>query len=278
MNKTFLLLFFLCIHLYEAQTVSGNFRLPTTKYKVELVDTSEIVVLYEASTIKDVKTPKNKINIQVLLQVGKRFSKFLDVNGLKKDSLNELYSKQSTIGSKEMNELFKYKIFFNKNILKDRVSNKITVQDRFKDVYQYEEIEPKDNWHILDEEKTILGYTCKKATMHFRGRSYIAWYTSEIPISTGPYFFGGLPGLILKISDTEEQYVFTAIGIEKKKQNIYWKIEESIIKVSRTDFRKIQRNYFENPGLFLHGKAYDANGNEIIQKSPSKPYNPLELE
>ena len=28
-----------------------------------------------------------------------------------------------------------------------------------------------------------------------------AWFTPEIPVSTGPAMYGGLPGLILEISD-----------------------------------------------------------------------------
>lgn len=213
-----------------------------------------------------------------MLQVGKTFSKFFDVNTLKKDSLNESYSHQSTIGTKEMNEFSKFRILFNKNILKDLSSNTLFFQDRFKNVYQYEESIPKQDWVLTNEKSVILGYSCNQATLKFRGRNYIAWYTTEIPISNGPYVFGGLPGLILKISDEKEEYVFTAIAIEKKKLNIYWRNEDNIIKISRDDFRKIQRNYFENPSLFLHGKAYDSDGKEILLKSPSKPFNPIELE
>ena len=28
-----------------------------------------------------------------------------------------------------------------------------------------------------------------------------AWFTPEIPVSTGPSMYGGLPGLILEIND-----------------------------------------------------------------------------
>lgn len=59
------------------------------------------------------------------------------------------------------------------------------------------------NWILLDEEKEINSYKCKKAITTFRGRTYIAWYTEEVPCKSGPYKFTGLPGLIFYITDNK---------------------------------------------------------------------------
>jgi GLPGLI family protein len=56
--------------------------------------------------------------------------------------------------------------------------------------------------------KEILGYNCKKGNNRFAGRTYVAWYTTEISIADG-YKFHGLPGLILSIYDTNKHYQFT---------------------------------------------------------------------
>lgn len=54
-------------------------------------------------------------------------------------------------------------------------------------------------WTPVDEFKTIMGYNCQKATAkNKRGEDIIVWFTEEIPISSGPYFLAGLPGLILE--------------------------------------------------------------------------------
>lgn len=56
-------------------------------------------------------------------------------------------------------------------------------------------------WHIIDGDSSIAGYYCKKAKADFRGRSYHAWFSPDIPVTSGPWKFGGLPGLILKVGD-----------------------------------------------------------------------------
>lgn len=67
---------------------------------------------------------------------------------------------------------------------------------------QVNEETPNFNWKIVDSVKTINGYNCYKAlSENFRGRSYTAWFTYEIPVPFGPYKFNGLPGLILEIYD-----------------------------------------------------------------------------
>lgn len=59
---------------------------------------------------------------------------------------------------------------------------------------------PEIKWNIKYKETKKIGkYTCKKATTTFRGTNIEAYYTTEIPVSIGPYKFNGLPGLILEL-------------------------------------------------------------------------------
>lgn len=58
------------------------------------------------------------------------------------------------------------------------------------------------NWEVTNNTIEILGYSCQGATTSFRGRDYIAYFTTEIPISEGPWKFNGLPGMILKVEAT----------------------------------------------------------------------------
>ncbi|GAB4130978.1 MAG: hypothetical protein OHK0045_17560 [Raineya sp.] len=72
------------------------------------------------------------------------------------------------------------------------------------------------NWKFGKEKKVIMGFNCKSATTFFRGRHYIAFYTDKIPVSDGPYKFGGLPGLILRVISEDKEYEW---NVEKIVQN-----------------------------------------------------------
>lgn len=64
-------------------------------------------------------------------------------------------------------------------------------------------------WTIEEGNYSYRGHTTHKATCHFMGRDWIAWYTEEIPSSAGPWLLSGLPGLILKAQDSEKLFDFS---------------------------------------------------------------------
>jgi GLPGLI family protein len=67
------------------------------------------------------------------------------------------------------------------------------------------EKKPKIDWKLSNETKKIGSYTVNKAIGKFRGRTYTAWYTQEIPLPYGPWKLQGLPGLILEAYDTDKE-------------------------------------------------------------------------
>lgn len=276
MRKILYLLIFLKLSALSGQQFTTVKRFSPPKFRSEQKDKSNLVVSYEVAFSDGDKRIRK---VQTLLQIGDTFSKFFDANTTGRDSLLMVHSKLESVGAKELNELGRYNVEYKKSVLKDFGSNSIFYQERLsKNVYQYSEVFPKQNWKLENSKSTILGYNCKAASMIFRGRQYRAWYTEEIPKSDGPYIFGGLPGLILKVTDESGQYEFIATGIEKKSMEIYWRNEDSILSISRGDFRRLQQNYFENPSIFMSGKAYDETGVEISLQSRKRLYFPLELE
>lgn len=154
--------------------------------------------------------------------------------------------------------------------------NSLTVQDRMKDSYQYEEEQPAISWILQDETKVILDHICHKAVINFRGRKYTAWFAEDIPLNHGPYLFNGLPGLIMELWDDKDHYHFTAMALDKTPKEIYLRSEKDIFKVTRERFRKVKKAYHDNPSFFS-GSSYDAEGHAINDKVKSKPYNPIEL-
>lgn len=74
---------------------------------------------------------------------------------------------------------------------------------------------PAINWQITGDTATYGDLHCQKATAHFKGRDYIAWFCPDLPLHVGPWELTGLPGVIVEAYDTKKDVQFLFDGIEK---------------------------------------------------------------
>jgi len=99
------------------------------------------------------------------------------------------------------------------NVFIDRKKHKIISREQYfadgdmQNCLTVESLGPME-WEITGEKKTIDAFEAIKARTDFRGRSYTAWFTTDIPIDIGPWKFHGLPGLILEVYDEEKGVKF----------------------------------------------------------------------
>lgn len=140
------------------------------------------------------------------------------------------------------------------------------------DDYAVEENLPNMKWILLSEQKQIGDFLCEKAKTTFRGRTYEVWYTTEIPITYGPWKFNGLPGLMVEIKDTQGIYTWQLTSFtqnadivielnEIQEKNSKFEIisfkdfDEKIINKRKNDFLMISsRN--ENPNVKFSFDTY----------------------
>lgn len=138
------------------------------------------------------------------------------------------------------------------------------------------------NWQLYSDTIKIRNYTCYKATTKLEGRDYTAWYTPEIPISDGPYKFWGLPGLILKVTDTEKHYEFSLESFEKYLENPPQRPYEDhkTIDVSYEDYQMLSKEAIENPFMASERqtgkKRVSINGQDPALYVSKKKQNPIE--
>ena len=190
-----------------------------------MIDRAHMKCLYRYIYLNDTLTGKTKDDL-LILQIGKSISKCFSHYSNQVDSLSALPNGDMIIG-KMIDDAMNSGEFMRGNyphkrlktyIYKNYPEGRMTVTDGLiLQDYRYVDSLHAQTWTMGDSTREVLGYTCQQATADFRGRRWTAWFATDIPVSNGPWKLGGLPGLILQAYDEGQQHVFTAVGLERVK-------------------------------------------------------------
>ena len=233
------------------------------------IDTSIFSITYKVKNINETKDTSDIKYETYKLDIGKNYSKYYPLNYEIVDSIINIENEEN----ENLEPLLELPIIF-----KDYKSDMYLLSQQFLIIeFEYEE---KNNliWTLTEDTCTYLTYLCKKATTNYKGRNYIAWFTTEIPIKDGPYIFSGLPGLILKIYDEKKMFEFISSNLNNssnlilKKNNLQ---NNNFKKTTYTEFKNIKDNYKINGVEFILNYI----GNIKIQgKISNKNFNYLPME
>lgn len=220
----------------------------------------------------------------------------LDINS--KDVL--FYSNEylliDSLNSTNNNFKFAYPVF--KPIVKKKFTNShFTFVNSLSPNYYFVNAQKEIEWEIRDGKKKIGNYNVQEAKGEYGGRTWIAWFSTEIPLPYGPYTFHGLPGLILEVYDSQDHYHFTFAQNKNLLKDFdgngliskYIGVNE--FNITEVEWEKIQRNYYSNPipdyiggtGMITKkdGSAYTIDDykklEQKIQSGIKKNNNPIEL-
>lgn len=243
------------------------------------LDSARYEITYEVEKVPDTTKPNDKLTDVQKLLIGKEISKTYSYLLFQNDSICTILEKQgvdfpSPPSGAETDEIYR-------NLRTGNLKVKKRVDET---IFCYEENKPVLNWTIHNNRKVIANYSCQNATVEFRGRKYEAWFTTEIPISLGPFKFVGLPGLILEIQDSNQHYTFRFIGL--KKLNPVQPIKSQNFPCTQTTREELHNflikrcnnptQYFNSMGVMY---AVKIDGKVIFNpKDYHMPYNPIELE
>lgn len=146
-------------------------------------------------------------------------------------------------------------------------------------------------WNILPETKVIENLKCQRAEVEYGGRHWIAWFSKDISVSEGPYYFHGLPGLIIQIHDDRNDFIFKLTQIKKINDTFFYEMKGGN-EITWEQYRKLQADYFKDPFSSIKTKGMkivtdDGNGGykpadtredmKRTQKMLIKNNNPIEL-
>lgn len=99
----------------------------------------------------------------------------------------------------------------------------------------------KPIWKLTGEYREIAGYTCRRATTILYDSVYvIAFYTDAIPLSGGPEFFSGLPGMIMGVVIPRMHTTIFATKVNTAvltEADFVFKSKKKAVKVNREGYR-----------------------------------------
>lgn len=206
---------------------------------------TEYEVQYEVAYSIDSTNLEDKSIETLYLFTGNEYGVFMSFGEAFKEQIKaNLEHQLRTTGavniSKEMTSNFP------KSFYKDLQNSSVRTHEKIdRKQYNYQESSLPLVWKIEEDNKEFMGYTTQKASTHFAGRNYIAWFTLEIPISDGPYLFSGLPGLIVELYDTEDHYHFTLKTISKMEEPRVFEFPKSE-EIAKNDFLALKEKALKN--------------------------------
>ena len=266
-------------------SISNNVRSATKGRDSISEANTRIRYAFNAEDLNDRTTWIDEGQLKIGSDMTDYSSYFIEVN---EDSLSNWFKVHGTnvaypplrwMGGYRRNKWIEYQ--YSQITTKDGVLTEWATMPRELDnenLYYTENLPLLFNWQIEDEMREVCGYECIKATCHWRGRDFTAWFTPDIPVEYGPWKFGGLPGLIMKVSDNEGIYTFEAVAVENGKFTIFAPRGNKYKQSTREKVWKLQRalnvDYLKTTG---HSVFTDMTMTKEIT-SRRHPYTQLELE
>jgi len=249
-------------------------------YPIIEIEATELIVTYSLKWQEDSLNSDFIRQENTLLFIGQNTSKFTSNNSYKFDTIMRKVSNWDefdVLNSDRNNPLPMSAIFY--SIFKTPSNGKLMCLEHTLDgMFRYEESLDLFNWQLTSDTATIAGYKAQKAITNFGGRKWVAWFSPELPINDGPYKFNGLPGLILKISDTQNHYVFDFISIEKPTEKLMIDyIKKDFIKTTKQKFFRSKDYFREDIINRVQEKGASSDAQQRAARNAKKRNNPLEL-
>lgn len=255
-------------------------------------------------TYKPNKSIEQNEKIITILDVLKDKSIYRDYTVMSQDSILQLeVEKMKKTGVfVQMEKLIKMPKFSYK-IYKSYPDFEISyVEGIEKNLYGYKE-KIDLNWKVLSDKSTIEGYNCQKAIVEYGGRAWEAWFSLDLPFQDGPYKFRGLPGMIVKINDLENDYQWLLKGNKKIENyneysfsdNLYYNGNFKVNYINKQKFEKVYNEYKKDPLAAMRGQVKPEmmsqkmpgsqvtygqmidNQNKILKDILNSNTNPIEL-
>lgn len=246
-------------------------------FKYDTLEPADMVVTYELKYQQDSTNPYLG-HTKVLLLLGKNISKFVSKASFTIDTASRKFTSDEQVMQYHSNpQVPRSGITY--QILKNYPKGKISfIQHIPSETYRFEEELNLFEWEITGDTNTICGYRCQKAACEFGGRSWIAWFSPDLPYSDGPYKFNGLPGLIVKVYDTRNHYDFEMQSVNRLEPPLMMDIRvKDYIVTTREGFFRAEDSFREDIISRASEAGMNNNTQQIAARNMAMRNNPIEL-
>jgi len=224
---------------------------------------------------------------QMVLEYGNNISKYYSLTAKLQDSMmqqkfeNAMRNGSTNIDLGMVVAANKETIFFN------RITKQLQLVENYRNTYYL--ITDKGTlpkWEIQKNTKKIDAYDCQSAITNFRGRTYTAWFTTQIPISFGTWKLNGLPGLILEAYDANKEVQFNFRWLVQANNLGNIQLPANAIVTTEKDFDKMklayeqgaQNNSVAMSGMQIQISNVQLNGRKLNDTTfMQQNGNPIEL-
>lgn len=274
-RRKYKVFFVLILSGFSNHQVSAQFYdLPSKK-----LTSVETIVTYSLSWVDDTLNPGFVRQEDMFLLIGKDISQFMGVNFYTFQNMGRDYERAGKMQEFSQIPMDRFRTRITYSIYKNYPAGSLTYIDKvMPNIFLYEEKLYDFDWRLIPETAVIQGYNCQKASTHYGGRKWIAWYTIDLPYNDGPYKFGGLPGLIVKLVDEKVHYKFELVKLERPVDETFIELKEhDYVKTNRSDFLKAAENFRQD--IIIQAKSAGIESNEVQQKMANKMKrrnNPIE--
>ena len=247
--------------------------------KYETLDTCYLNVSYLLKYRNSEKDDSLSFNDIMDLQMGRHYNAFFSRDLRALDTRNTKELKTNMQFSTIPENYIGFDVLINHSDSLTTVTNRLPYTSQ---VIEYSESTDIPKWTYMPEDvDTIMGYHCHVAICNYEGRDWKVYYTNDIPIPFGPWKLNGVKGLVLKAVDTENNFIFEAVGLTQKPQSII-RYDWSRKKMKKEDWKKFERDMYKNAGSFVRNTGArilimdnSEQGFHRLNEDWSQYYNPI---
>lgn len=148
--------------------------------------------------------------------------------------------------------------------IKDYLSKKIIITEYFSDQglgYVRDSL-GNTKWIITNEKKVINKLLCIKAQATIGKIKSTVWFCPEIPFQEGPFYYNGLPGLIVKANNSlgwDAELISTNFSRKDNKEIVIWPY--ALVTKAQFDRAKVNNENLLKSGKIPGGGSFEKASN-----------------